>query len=31
MSNLVGQTPLVIGMCAAGMIRDGWSPFEMVL
>ncbi len=30
MENLFGQTPLVVGMCSAAMIRDGWSPFEMV-
>lgn len=30
MENLFGQTPLTVGMCSAAMIRDGWSPFEMV-
>lgn len=30
MKNLVGQSPLTIGMAASHMIRDGWSPFEMV-
>lgn len=30
MKNLNGQSPLTIGMAASHMIRDGWSPFEMV-
>lgn len=30
MRHLVGQSPLTIGMAASHMIRDGWSPFEMV-
>lgn len=30
LSHLKGQTPLTIGMASGHMIRDGWSPFEMV-